>query len=360
MNFHLPYSESLPIRQLAGCFKDRAATYKFYWFLSILQLAEQGQKTIDKRHIFARMIANAWYTVNYFHITFGNLDSIQKAIEIIRETENLPVDEHQDIITETLIRSQNKQTIQALWHFNKNVPHWFLSPWFPVQGNSESYSHREKRIYRESQQDNNIAPYALFEKHIVISDAWLEYFAVNSKFLQDFCYWNLAMFLQSKNPNVPDIPNKLIKPAQRSGLQQQRKYYWDLVFDEMKTIPCLYTGKELTTDNYAVEHFIPFSFVSHDLIWNLAPADRSFNSSKSDKLPILDKYFDPFYHLHRKSLKIIRDKKPNSKILEEYLTIYPDLDYFIHGPEQETKQKYRNHLEPLITIAANSGFPFMS
>ncbi|WP_367268579.1 HNH endonuclease domain-containing protein [uncultured Pedobacter sp.] len=37
--------------------------------------------------------------------------------------------------------------------------------------------------------------------------------------------------------------------------------------------------------SFAVEHFIPYAFVSHDLIWNLIPADPSFNSRKNNKLP---------------------------------------------------------------------------
>ncbi|MFN5883821.1 MAG: HNH endonuclease domain-containing protein, partial [Bacteroidota bacterium] len=54
---------------------------------------------------------------------------------------------------------------------------------------------------------------------------------------------------------------------------------------EVGSIQCIYTNNDLVIGNYAVEHFVPYSFVSHDLMWNLIPADTSFNSSKSDKLP---------------------------------------------------------------------------
>jgi hypothetical protein len=41
------------------------ATYKFYWFFSILELVG-GNATIPKKEkIFSRMISNSWYTVNY-------------------------------------------------------------------------------------------------------------------------------------------------------------------------------------------------------------------------------------------------------------------------------------------------------
>jgi hypothetical protein len=52
------------------------------------------------------------------------------------------------------------------------------------------------------------------------------------------------LFLQSKNPNVPDIPNKLIKPAIRNGLNKQRKRFWDLVVGELGSVNCIYTGEK--------------------------------------------------------------------------------------------------------------------
>jgi 5-methylcytosine-specific restriction endonuclease McrA len=111
--------------------------------------------------------------------------------------------------------------------------------------------------------------------------------------LRNFCYWNPAVYWQAKNPNVPDIPNKLIKLPVRKALTEQRKF-WDIVINELGSAECIYTNKKLVVGDYVVEHFLPYAFVSHDLMWNLIPADRSFNSSKSDKLPPLDKYFQPY------------------------------------------------------------------
>jgi hypothetical protein len=163
----------------------------------------------------------------------------------------------------------------------------------------------------------------------------------------------LALFLQSKNPNVPDIPNKLIKPAIRNGLNKQRTQFWDVVFDELGSINCIYTGKELIKENYAVEHFIPYSFVSHDLIWNLIPSDKSFNSSKSNRLPILDKYFEPFYQLQNRAYEIIRNKNPKNKLLEDYLTVF-----HIEGNALD-QNKFKEIIQPLISIASNNGFQFL-
>jgi len=194
---------------------------------------------------------------------------------------------------------------------------------------------------------------------IEINPVWKSYLKDNTRVLKDFCYWNLALFLQAKNPNVPDIPNKLTKPAARNSLTQQRKKFWDLVVQELGYVKCIYTGEKLTIGNYAVEHFIPYNFVSHDLIWNLIPADKSFNSSKSDKLPSLDKYFNQFFYLHKTAIEIVRKKAPKNKFLEDYLTIFSDLDEVKNLPVNFTKEKFKERIQPLITIASNNGFEFL-
>lgn len=341
----LPKSNGLPVNLLAACFNNTSATYKYYWLLSILQAVEEGNLKVSKRDLFSRMISNAWFTVNYFHVSFGKQDLIQQAIEAINEIEKIPIDEKRQLVFQKLSSTTNKETVSQLWHFNKNVPHWFLSPWFQKMDRNE--------IYKASQTFNEKCLYALYDESIAINPEWKNYLTDNARVLKDFCYWNLALFLQAKNPNVPDIPNKLIKPAQRSGLIKQRTQFWDLVVQELGSVKCIYTGKKLTVGNYAVEHFIPYSFVSHDLIWNLIPADKSFNSSKSDKLPPLGKYFNSFFVLQKKAIGIIKDKNPNNKLLEDYLTIFPDLD------KNFTEEKFRERIQPLITIASNNGFEFL-
>jgi 5-methylcytosine-specific restriction endonuclease McrA len=348
----LPESKELPVSLLSACFNKTSATYKFYWLLSILQAAEKGTTKVTKRELFSRMISNSWYTVNYFNVSFGKQDLIQDAIRAINRLETITIDEKREIVFQKLFTTKNTDTEKLLWHFNKNVPHWFLSPWFPKIDN-EADSIREKRIYTESQNLESKSLYALHQDYIELNPDWVNYLQANAKVLKDFCFWNLALFLQSKNPNVPDIPNKLIKPAIRNGLTKQRTQFWDLVLDELGSVVCIYTGEKLIKGNYAVEHFIPYSFVSHDLIWNLIPAEKSFNSSKSNRLPILEKHFEPFYQLQKNAFEIVRRKTPNNKFLEDYLTVMPTAENRLNHT------KFKEIILPLVSIASNNGFEFM-
>jgi hypothetical protein len=328
------------------------ATYKFYWFLSILHATENGETKIQKKDLFASMIANAWYTVNYFHISFGKQDKLQWAIERVKVLENIPIDQERLEIIKQLTRTTSKETRRTLSYFDRQVPHWFLSPWFPKQ--------LQGVIYNASKGFANQSLYALHDEFIVINPEWINYLLENAHMLKAFCYWNLAIFLQAKNPNVPDIPNKLIKPALRNGLTKQRKEFWDIVIDKNGPQHCIYTKRPLDKGDYVVEHFIPYAFVSHDLIWNLIPADKSFNSSKSDKIPPFDIYFDDFFQMQIMGIDTVRKAKPESKYLQEYLTIFPDLSEINDLSNNFIRERFKQVIQPLVTIAVNNGFEYMS
>ena len=343
---NLPYQANLPIHLLAACFNKTSATYKFYWFLSILERVEQGETKIHKRNLFADMIAHSWFTVNYFHVSFGKQDKLQQAIEKLKLLEKLTIDTDRQHIYKSLTTSNHKSTQKELWYFNAEVPHRFLSPWFRAD---------DMRVaYGSSQDYTNGCLYAVDQEFITVNPVWVDYLRNNAGILKAFCYWHLAVYLQSKNPNVPDIPNKLIKSPARKNLTEQRKF-WDIIIGELGGVDCIYTNERLTIGNYAVEHFIPYAFVSHDLIWNLIPADRSFNSSKSDKLPRLERSFDPFFDLQKQAVAIIQQKAPKHKFLADYLTLFPLLE-----TQSLERQKFLEQVQPLVTIASNNGFEFFN
>jgi hypothetical protein len=339
----LPEDFRMDTGMLAGCFKNTSASYKFYWFLAILKETEQGKERIEKMSLFAHMIAHAWYTVNYAKVSFGASDKLQEAIQVLRELEGIPVDAKPERIHHVLTTSKNPRTKRELQHFDRNVPHWFLTPWI------KSDSKRE--IYALSQNGYNDPPYALYDDFILLQPSWVAYFKRYSGLLRGFCYWHLTLFLQARNPNVPDVPNKLIRPEKRGSLLEHKRKFWDIVIREMGGVHCIYTGKRLHVGDYAVEHFVPHAFVAHDQMWNLIPADPSFNSSKSDKLPPLDVYFDPFFGVQYSAVEIIRLSQPKNKFLDDYVQVFKSASI--------ERDAYRDTLVPLVTIAANNGFQYM-
>jgi hypothetical protein len=352
---NLPYSSNLDISKLAGVFNNTSATYKYFWLISLLEACEQGSTVISKKELFARMLCNAWYTVNYFHVSFGTQDLIQQAIQIISELEKVPVNVRKENLLLLLLNTDNATTQNLLKHFDKNVPHWFLTPWI-LRDRGENDSEYKNKIYTQSCDFSRQALYALHSDRIEINPAWTLYLKDNARILKDYCYWNLSLFLQVRNPNVPNIPGKLIKPPLRASLVKQRKQFWDITLDELSGIDCIFTNTKLTKDKYALDHFVPHAFVSHDLIWNLVPIETTFNAIKSDKLPIIEKHFDGFYNIQKLAFEIVTHQNPKSKLAEEYL--------FLFSPVGDTVNfeynKFKDIISPLVTIAANNGFQYLN
>src|SRR5690606_29590410 len=117
-----PLHPNLPIHQLAACFNSTSATYKFYWLLSILDAVQNQQREISKKELFASMLSNAWYTVNYFQVSFGPQDLIQSTVRQLKDIEGITIDEQRTRIQNRLVTSENRDTLKLLFHFDNQVP----------------------------------------------------------------------------------------------------------------------------------------------------------------------------------------------------------------------------------------------
>ena len=250
---------------------------------------------------------------------------------------------------QTLI--QHREVRKLLNFLQQNVRFRFLRPWIDTSD--------DRQTVLRSQTFENGCLYKLERiDHIwwiELNPAWLPYLRENYDILTSFAYWGLTNFLQVRNPNVPNIPNKLIKKEERSSLLEQRKF-WNTAINNGLEVRCLYTDKLLAVREYELDHFIPWSFVSHDLLWNLMPADASINSSKSNKLPDLNLYLPKLAEAHQAALRINLEIGRQNKLMEDYLSLG-------HTP-QDIALMDRDHLldcffqtfTPMTQIAHNMGF----
>ena len=51
--------------------------------------------------------------------------------------------------------------------------------------------------------------------------------------------------------------------------------------------------------------------------------------------------------------------KNTEKLLQDYLTLIPDLADFVNLDAQMLKARFKDNVGPLITIAGNNGFEFI-
>jgi len=341
----------VPETCLPVVFDKMTASYKAYWFIGFLEcFVEEGNDEIPIRNICSRMLANAWYPIHFFKLHFGAQDLIVNHNHKIKDYLNIKADIKKDNLLDILYHSEDVAVIKWVMHFKKQVTYRFLSPWIKFKSNSQ--------VEKDSQSFINGSPYAIFRDQdvIVINDDWKNYLRNNYKLLLDYGYWCLSQYLQNKNPGVPDISGKLVKPAIRSSLNIQRKY-WNIVFEKEKTIQCIYSNKILTADKFVVEHYIPWSYTTHNLIWNLIPADSSINSSKSNKLP--DNIFlKKFVMLQKRALGIVYQTNMNHKLFEDFAVFGDSVSNMLDLEDDKFFELYNNQISPQIILAHQLGFQF--
>ena len=350
-------------RFLGQVFNDRAASYKFYWLLGLLTLIEDRRRDVfDQTEIVKEMVVAAWHPVCFYRLSLGAQDKLQEVVLQLQSEAGLAKD-----ATPSQIRPKLDSTlaIQArLKKLTDLVPTRFLSPWFANELRGVDGHTRTNRIIELAAKcQNSAAPSPYFfepgtgSMRVQMNSSWMDFFTENQEVVRSFAYFHLCRYLQDRNPNVPGIVNKLTVPGTRD-LSSARKF-WRSVRSEFHhtgkghLFHDIYSGASLE-DVFSIDHFLPWSFVAHDLLWNLAPVTMETNSRKSDLLPDPDRYLPKLCALHHNSLKVMGHKP---KLLEDYANwLLADVNGILEMSAEQFLQRYRETIEPQLQIAANQGF----
>lgn len=110
--------------------------------------------------------------------------------------------------------------------------------------------------------------------------------SLNYNLLYDQVILNWSRFLEKTNKFSFEVINKveLLGLKERKSLKSFRKKLLELV-DNPK---CFYCNNILNLNDIHVDHFIPWSYVFEDNLWNLVLSCSSCNQKKSNKLPSIN------------------------------------------------------------------------
>lgn len=360
----LPESDELDIASLSAVFQNTTNSYKFYWFLAILDSLQQDgeQLVISQKDLALRMLASVWYPLDYFKLSFGAQDGFKQVASLISskvEIDNRP--NAPNLLKQINLHFSADEVAILGKEINKNLIRWvpfrFIRPFFAVETRGISDEKVNKEIERLSydlfQSQPGRVIYRISEGTIELNPIWAQYLQKHQNILRGFIYWHLVRFVQKNNPNVIGLTEKLEKPADRKlGLA---KAFWKSFLKENSNVTCIYSGKLIDNHVISLDHFLPWSYVAHDQLWNIVPTFRSINSSKSNCLPSLDLYFDKFLALQYQIVQFYLKKK-SGNLLEDYDQIFKvDLKSL---SEEEFSKKLREHLFPHFQSARNLGFEY--
>ena len=113
---------------------------------------------------------------------------------------------------------------------------------------------------------------------------------------------------------------------------------------------------------FALDHFVPRSYVANDEIWNLTPMDSRLNSSKNNKLPDWNRYFDRMadnqYYLYKMVFSYPAVHTMFEKCRRDNLNaVWATETLFIKGnTESQFKYILEHNLKPLYEAALLQGY----
>ena len=301
----LPYSHNLEVKYLSRLFDNTSECYKFFWFQAIVSKVLEGKKYITYEELTDEMIADAWYMVTEYHLNLGPKDTLEALVHHLQQISGLKSSEKKETIIHYLENCEDKNVVKRKRVLTKNVPYRLQAPFMDkVKGKEWNVS--ESALISKINQERRLMYYfeALngMQTTIRFSSEWFTYIHKNQEIIKGWLQYNMILYLQKRNPNVPGIADKLY-PPQEQKLEKVKKY-WKLLLT-FQPIHEIYGKTQVTDKDISIDHFVPWSYVAHDEFWNLHPTTRSINSSKSNHLPDWNIYFPQLAKLQYISYEMI-------------------------------------------------------
>lgn len=359
---NLPYSDKLDIQHLSRIFDNMSECYKLFWFQAIVDAVVYGKETVSYDELINQMVADAWYMVSEYKLNLGPKDTLEELVHYAYKLSGFKSCEKQPKILEFLQNCQDKDLISKKIILTRNVPYRLQAPFMP-DFKGTAWNAGVENISSQINKHSNLIYYFMsgcgLNRQIRFNKDWIDYILANQVIIKGWIQCNMILYLQRRNPSVPGIANKISTPEERK-LEKVKKY-WKMIVT-LKPIHEIYGDNILTTGDISIDHFVPWSYVAHDEIWNLHPTTRSINSSKSNFLPDWEMYIDKLGNIEYEAYKMVQYneavRKEFDKCVKEHVN---DQDVLrkLFRPGLE-KHVFVGNLEeiikPVYTAASNMGF----
>lgn len=305
LNITGDYHSTLDIESFSLMMKDPSYCYKFYWLEALVVLISEGVTETTFDAVIDEMIASAWYSVREFHIHLSGLlagevrDGLERAVLLLAQVSSLPANASKTEI-KNAIRRHNQELKSFKEQLTNMVPYRALAGFFNRSSETVNWGSKMQLVeYIERINSSvTILPYTLgksskLKKEIRFNPAWVRMIQDNTVSIMGWIQYEKVKWLQMNNPEVPGLVYKLAPLDEKMRRLGNVRKLWEGIL-ELHPVRDVFTQQPLEKKQYDVDHFVPWSFVMNDELWNLMPMNSSLNSSKSNRLPRWDPFFMRF------------------------------------------------------------------
>ncbi len=323
------YYNSLDIQSFALMLKDPSYCYKFYWLEAIVHLIAEGISETTFDMIIDEMICNAWYSVREFHIHLSGMgsdgsvrDGLERAILKLSELSDLSSNASK-VEIKNEIRKHKKELYNAKEQLTHMVPYRALAGFFANAGDTNVCWNSIRRLtaYVEAFSISKTAlPYTFgtsskLSREVRFHPEWIRMIQDNTVSILGWIQYEKVRWLQNNNPEVPGLVYKLAPMDEKMRKLSKVRLLWKGILD-LHEVRDVFTDEPVQLKKYDIDHFIPWSFVMNDELWNLMPMDSSLNSVKSNRLPKWDPFFQRFSENQYILYQLMHDKPQIHKLYE--------------------------------------------
>lgn len=368
------YHNTLDLEGFSQMMKDPSYCYKFYWLEAIVRLISEGVQDTTFDAVINEMLCSAWYSVREFHIHLSGIladgqvrDGLERAVLKLAELSNLPSN-----ASRTEIRNAIAEYNQELKEYKEQLTHMVLGralagffaksseevPWGSVRRLTEYIRRIDRTLVR--------LPYTFgdssrLKKEIHFHTEWMRMIQDHTASILGWIQFEKVKWLQNHNPEVPGLVYKLKPMDEKMRKLNHVRRLWQGIMNicEVKDV---FTGRPIAAKQYEIDHFIPWSFVMNDELWNLMPMESSLNSSKNNKLPKWDPFFGVFAENQYLMYRIIRERK---ELYQRFQACYRDNLHSIWAGQElyrpgNTKEEFcsilQKNMRPVYDSARRQGY----
>lgn len=369
------YYNTLDLEGFSRMMKDPSYCYKFYWLESIVQLISEDKRETTYNDIINEMIANAWYSVLEFHVHLSGIwgdgdikDSLEKAVLKLHKLTGLPSNVSK-VEIKNKIAEFDKELHGEKITLTQNVPYKALSGFanrYSERIDLNSSAGKMMAYYNRINSIESPLPYTFgeqkgLERKIIFHESWIQMIQDNMVAILGWIQYEKVRWLQNNNPEVPGLVYKLAPLDDKMRKLGFVRKLWDGVLNTTKIID-VFKEEPIKKESYDVNHFIPWSFVMNDELWNLMPIDSSLNSSKSNRLPQWDKFFIRFAQNQYTMYELVHEKAGIRKLYESCYrdnlhSIWASQELYRKGnSREEFYEILERNMRPVYDSARRQGY----
>ena len=160
-------------------------------------------------------------------------------------------------------------------------------------------------------------------------------------------------YVEKKNPEISNISVRLWRPKSRKLVLPTK--LWKSYIKDKSNYSSVFSDLSFSDFNtLSLDHYLPWSYITHDKLWNLHPVENSVNSSKSNSLAD-NKYLEKFSLLQYDFMHYVGNNF-EKELLDYDLLFNTNNRTVLSIPQARFVSEFKGKLESHIQIASNMGF----